>query len=329
MSKTFRMFIASCCLLCIFSCRQAPTEAIRIGISPWPGYELLYLAQEKMFFQQAGLHVQIVEFSSLGDVLRAYEQGNIDGMACTFTEAILAKYQSSRDPKIVSFLDFSNGADAIIAIPGISNIKELKDKNIGVETNSLGLFMLSRALEFNNMTLNDVRIIPMTPANQELAFNKKEIDAAVIYPPALNRLMRNSKARVLFSSADIAREIIDILVFDAKIIDDRKQEIVKILDIWDQTIHYVKQNTADSYKIMADKELITPQEFHESLKGLEFLTLTEQADLFNNETLVKNNINAMIELLKSTKQISGEINVNNLLDASIINNLLKLHQGTL
>lgn len=91
------MFVASCCLLFVYSCNQAPTEAIRIGISPWPGYELLYLAQEKSFFEQAGLHVQIVEFSSLGDVLRAYEQGNIDGMASTLTEAILVKYQSSRD----------------------------------------------------------------------------------------------------------------------------------------------------------------------------------------------------------------------------------------
>jgi len=322
------MLIASCCLLLVFSCTQVPTEAIRIGISPWPGYELLYLAQEKSFFRQAGLNVQIVEFSSLGDVLRAYEQGNIDGMACTLTEAILAKHQSSRKPKIVSLLDFSNGADAIIANPPISNIKDLKDKNIGVETNSLGLFMLSRALELSGMTLNDVRIIPMTPANQELAFNKKEIDAAVIYPPVLNRLMRNSKAEILFSSADIAREVVDILVFDAEFLKARKQEIVKILGVWDKTMIYTKQNTAESHKIMAAKERITPQEFHESLKGLEFLPLAEQADLFNNDTLIKNNINKIFEILKSTKQIEEETKANDLLDASIINNFLKTHQST-
>jgi len=325
MSKTSRTLIASCCLLFVFSCNQAPTEAIRIGISPWPGYELLYLAQEKAFYRQAGLNVQIVEFSSLGDVLRAYEQGNIDGMACTLTEVILAKQQSSRDPKIVSLLDFSNGADAIIAYPPISNIKGLRNKNIGVETNSLGLYILSRALELNDMTLNDVRIIPLTPANQELAFNKKEIDAAVIYPPVLNRLMRNAKAKILFSSADIPQEVIDMLVFDAEILKTREQEIAKILNVWDQTMLYAKQNSAESHKIMAAKELITPKEFHESLKGLEFLPLAEQVDLFRNDTLVKNNIDKMYEFLVYTKQIEVDTKANNLIDPSIINSLLETH----
>jgi len=250
-------------------------------------------------------------------------------MACTLIEVILAKHQSSREPKIVSFLDFSNNTDVIIANLPISNIKDLKGKNVGVEINLLGVFMLSRALELNNMTLNDVRIIPMNQASQELAFQKKDIAAAVIYPPVLNRLMRTSKAKILFSSTDIAREVIDVLVFDSNIIRTRKQETTNILKIWGKTLLYVKQNVGESYKIMAKKEQITPEEFHESLKGLEFLPLAEQTELFNKSALIKKNINKVFEVLKYTKQIKGELKADDLLDASIINDLLKTQQGTL
>ena len=56
---------------------------IRIGINAWPGNEFLFLAQEKGFFAAQGVDVRLIEYSSLGDVRRAFDRGQIDGMTGT------------------------------------------------------------------------------------------------------------------------------------------------------------------------------------------------------------------------------------------------------
>lgn len=74
-------------------CAPAPFAALRVGISPWPGFELIYLAQEQGYFREEGLEVRLLEFSSLSDTRRAYERGQVDIMACTVIEVLQAHDQ--------------------------------------------------------------------------------------------------------------------------------------------------------------------------------------------------------------------------------------------
>ena len=69
------------------STERAHPTPLRIGINAWPGYEFLYLAQEKGFFREAGVEVQLIEFNSLSDVRRSFERNQIDGFAGTMVES--------------------------------------------------------------------------------------------------------------------------------------------------------------------------------------------------------------------------------------------------
>ena len=69
-------------------CSPEKPTTLRVGINPWPGYEFLYLAQEKGFYRDAGLDVRLVEFSSLADTRRAYERGQINAIGTTVIEVL-------------------------------------------------------------------------------------------------------------------------------------------------------------------------------------------------------------------------------------------------
>ena len=134
------LFLSACC-------DKAPEKMIRIGINLWPGYEFIYLAEQKGFFQQEGLKIELLELTSLADVSRVFRQGLIDGMTSTMFEAVDIASNADDPFDIILHTDISTGSDVIAANKQISYIACLKGKKVGVELDLLGSFILAQALE--------------------------------------------------------------------------------------------------------------------------------------------------------------------------------------
>lgn len=255
-------------VLTIFSgCAAEPPAALRVGINQWPGYESLYLAQEKGFYREAGLDVRLVEFSSLADARRAYERGQINVIASTVVEVLQIRDRGFRSPQIVQVIDYSNGADVILARPGITNSAGLRGARVGVELASLGVYVLARGLEKAGLSLADVSMVSMDQLLMEDAFRKGELDAVVTYPPTSVKLLRDGKANTVFSSADIPGEVVDVLAVEEEVIARRPGDIAKLLHAYYRARAYTQENPAEAYRVMAQREGITPEEFSASLSG--------------------------------------------------------------
>ncbi len=63
--------------------------------------------------------------------------------------------------KIVSLLDFSLKADAILAGSDIKSVADLKGKNIAFEEGTTSDILLNYALASNGMTIDDIVRVPM------------------------------------------------------------------------------------------------------------------------------------------------------------------------
>ena len=126
------------------ACLDRSDEPIRIGINPWPGYEPLFLAHTQGFFEEEGVTVELVEFSSLGDVRRAFERGQVDGMASSLIEVIQANERSAREPRVFLIVDFSAGADVLVVDQSIKTLQDLKGKRIAAEAASLSMFIVAQ-----------------------------------------------------------------------------------------------------------------------------------------------------------------------------------------
>jgi len=100
----------------------------RLAINPWPGYELLYLAEQKGFFKEEGLNVVLKQFSSLEDVRNAFENGTVDGICSTLVEMIQAKANKGKLAQVALVADFSSGADEIQALREVADVKALKGR---------------------------------------------------------------------------------------------------------------------------------------------------------------------------------------------------------
>jgi ABC-type nitrate/sulfonate/bicarbonate transport systems, periplasmic components len=193
-------------LLALVACSPAPT--LRIGSNPWPGYLGLYHARDLGLLD--GHPVQLIDFDTTEDVLRAFRNRAIDAAAVTLDEA-LSLADSGQALRIILVFSLSNGADVVLARPGIDTPQQLRGQRLGVETNALGAYMLARLLEHAGLSGRDLAVIHTPLQEHEAAYRSGRIDAVITFDPQRSRLLA-AGAQPIFSSRDIPGEVVDVLV---------------------------------------------------------------------------------------------------------------------
>lgn len=293
-------------LLITWGCSQTPPQLLRIGLITWPGYEFIFLAQQQGLFAQAGIQVQLIELPSLGDSRLAFERGQLDVMATTLSEVLLAKEHLQYCPPIFYVIDYSIGGDVILAQPSLTKIADLRGKRIGLELESVNMYVLARALEQSNLTLNDVILVPMTPDVMKYAFPNRTVDAIVTYPPLSVILQQSDQVQQLFSSREIPQEIIDVLVAQTDVLATRMAELVAFIQALEAAIQYSRSYPHQAYSLMAEREGISPQAFSKILtQQIQIIPLAEQRPFFAPQGILEQALTLMDNTLRKAGYLTS------------------------
>ena len=243
---------------------REPEAALRIGTNVWIGSEPLYLAREIGRLDPAS--VQLVEYPSASEVLRAFRNQAIDGMVISLDE-LFGLAVDGFQPRIILVVDVSHGADVVVGRRGMRTMSDLKGKSVAVESSALGAFVLSRALAVNGMQASDVNVVHLESNEQTSAFEKGQVDGAVTFDPYRAQFLQ-AGARTLFDSAQIPGEIVDLLAVRASAIDKEPKAIQALLAGWFDAIDYMNRNPKDAARQMGIRQQTTGEQFLEAQKGL-------------------------------------------------------------
>ncbi|WP_299794993.1 ABC transporter substrate-binding protein [uncultured Shewanella sp.] len=270
--------------------QEKPQQPISIAINPWPGYELLYLAETKGFYEKVGINIKLVQTATLSDAQRAYINGRVDGFTSTIVEAVQAQEFGGAPLTVVLLADYSNGGDVILGNQSFESISDLKGKRVGCEVSSLGIYILARALAVYDMSLDDVQVVNMEQGNAHKAIATGEIDAVVTYPP-YSFDMLNDKAlsnHLIFTTAEIPNEILDTVSISKEVIALNPDLIPKLQQAWQMAMDYLDKHPQEAVKLMAEREQISESEFNQALTDIHLLTSMEQKQLLaDQQTLTK------------------------------------------
>ena len=273
------LIISTLLLLFIFSFSQTKNthkDIIKIGIDQYPGFEHLFIAKKEGFFKEVGLEIELIELSSLAEVRRAFERGKIDGMASTLVELLEAYKYSKRIAQVVLVIDFSNGADVILASPEIKSMRDLMGKSIGVESGSLSVYLTYRAIQLNKMKPSDVMMIPMSHHEMLHALENGEIDAITSYPPTSITIKKLLEVNNIFDSSKISEEIIDVLAIDNNILKKFPDIQTKLHQAWDKTYKFVQANPNIAHKTLVERLPISIEEFKTSMYNIDLVPAEKQ-----------------------------------------------------
>ena len=250
--------------LALASCTREAEPPLRIGTNVWIGSEPLYLARE--LGQLNPKTVQLVEYPSASEVLRAFRNQAIDGMVISLDE-LFGLAVDGMQPRVVLVVDVSHGADAVVGRSGMKTMKDLQGKRVAVESGALGAFMLSRALALNGMQASDVKAVHMESNEQPSAFEKGQIDGAVTFDPYRAQLLRDGAA-MLFDSTRIPGEIVDLVAVRASALDKQPKAIQSLLAGWFKAIDYLEREPSDAARRMGIRQQTTGEQYLAALRGL-------------------------------------------------------------
>jgi NitT/TauT family transport system substrate-binding protein len=303
-----------CLGLSLLACcqREAP---IAIGSNPWISFEFLHIAQRQGFFADQGIQVRLVEFGSLNDVTRAFQSGQIDAFGASPVELVRTAAQGGRQPKVFQIMDFSDGADVVLARASIADAAGLRGARVAVEPGTVTMFLLFRALESAGMTLDDVTVVPTDQLQMYDAFVAGRVDAVVTYPPVSAMIVATGQANEIFNSKRVPGEIADILAMDASLLDRRPEVAAAILRAFDRAVEYVEGNPSEAYAYMAARLQMTPEQVAALIeKDIHITPLAEQAALFGPDGPLASSLRINAELLRRSGDLPRDIDVGALIE---------------
>ena len=314
-------FLACAALLLLLSgCMREPETALRIGTNVWIGSEPLYLARELGRLDPSS--VQLVEYPSASEVLRAFRNQAIDGMVISLDE-LFGLAVDGFQPRIILIVDVSHGADVVVGRRGMRTMQDLKGKSVAVESSALGAFVLSRALALNGMQASDVNVVHLESNEQPSAFEKGQVDAAVTFDPYRAQFLR-AGAKTLFDSTQIPGEIVDLLAVRASVFDKQPKAVQALLTGWFGAIEYMNHDPKDAARRMGIRQQTTGEQFLASQQGLRVPSREENLRMLSGpapELVVTGR--RLMTLMVDAKLLRNEVTIESLLAPGPLKDLPK------
>src|SRR5215467_1086212 len=319
-ARLLSVFALIALLFSLASCMRQPETALRIGTNVWIGSEPLYLARE-LGRLDAGT-VELVEYPSASEVLRAYRNQAIDGMVISLDE-LFGLAVDGLQPRVIVVVDVSHGADVVVGRKGMRSMRDLKGKSVAVEGGALGAFVLSRALAVNGMQASDVNVVHLESQEQPSAFEKGQVDGAVTFDPFRAQLLR-AGATTLFDSTKIPGEIVDLLAVRSSVIDQRPKALQELLTGWFNAIGYMQRDPRDAARRMGIRQQTSGEQFLEAQQGLHVPSRDENLKMLGGtqpELAVSGR--RLMALMLDAKLLRSDLNIEQVLAPQPLENLAK------
>lgn len=252
---------------------------LRIGYSPWPGWFLWAIVKEKNLFAKHGANAELVWFPVYSDSLQALATGQIDGNSQTLSDT-LAPASKGIPLQVVLVNDNSAGGDGLVARQGITRVQDLQGKMVATELGTVDHLLLLVALDRAGLTEKDIRFVNMTVNDAGPAFIAGQLDAAVLWEPFLSKAVRSGKGQILFSSKDTPGLIPDLLVFKAEVVQERPEDVRRVLRAWFDALSFLQAHTDEALGIMARAAEMPLDEYRTLMASVKIFSLQDNVHAF-------------------------------------------------
>lgn len=310
------LLLCAVAFLAVFSgCVESPEEPLRVGLVSWPPHDIAVLAQQLGFYDSD--LIRLVDYQSHEASVLAYEHGLIDVLGTT-TINVLELETERPGNRVILLVDESDGADALVARPGIESIEQLRGRRVGIEIGGLGLLVLNRALHSAGMSLSDVEILSADQSDHQRYVHSGRVDAVVTYEPVLSSL-REQGGTLLFDSSQMSGEIIDVFITREEILDERQGDLQHFVDGWFRALEYFQKNPQDAASRVARRQKVTPQELLESFRGIRLFDRADNVRYFTGDrSRMENDLRRLAGVAEELGLTPSRVDVSRIVEGALV-----------
>lgn len=309
-----RGLILAIIALAVSACAQERTPTLRLAANAWPGFGYFYIAQQKGFTADAGVHLEIVDTLSLRDSRRAFERGQVDLIGGTPLELVQIERRSDRKASAVLMLDRSIGADVIVARPPVTDVAGLRGRQVAVEPGSVNLLVLAGALAHADVPTTGVRLVPMPQSSMPEAIAEGEVSAAVTYPPFSRRMERLKGIRRIFDTATTPDAVIDVLIASRSLTGTQPDALDRLIRAHQRALDWADDHPRQAAELLARRGGQTVEEIRGPLARIHMIGLRAQRACWGEDACLVRSVRRSIAALETFEHRTIEIDPWQLLD---------------
>ncbi len=301
----------------LLAASTAEAAPIKIGYSDWPGWVAWQVAIDKGWIKDAGLDVTFEWFDYVAS-MDAFSAGKIDGVMMTNGDALVTGAAGAKSVMIL-ITDYSNGNDMIVAKPGISSLKDLKGKKIGIEVGFVEHLLLLDGLVKNGLSEKDVTLVNTKTNETPQVLGSGQVDAIGAWQPNSGMAMKSLPgSKPVYTSAQSPGLIYDVIAVNPATLAANKADYIKMAKIWDRVVKFIKdpKTQDEAVAILAKRVGLTPAQYKPLLGGTRLLDLEEakkvykKADGFSSlygSSKIADDFNVKYDVYKTAQNIDSYI----------------------
>lgn len=295
---------------------------VKLAVVNWIGYGPIYVAAAKGFFDAEGVPVKLITFSDNAAMPTALAGGAVDAATLTYDQVIDADAKG-RSLQVVLPIDYSDGADAIVATAAVTRVTQLKGMKVAFNPLSPSAFLLAYALQQNGLAPDAIEPVSMTPDDVPSAMLGHSIKVGVTYEPSVPRILAHGEGfHVLYSSHQAPGLITDVLTFRKAYIAAHRAQVVAMGRAFVKGLDYMQAHPHEADRIIAHTLRISPKEVVAQLKGVKNPPLAAMpASFARGSTSLYTSGHVISEVLVRKKEISAQPDLAATMDPGIVADL--------
>ena len=195
--------------------------------SPYADYAPFFLAEEKGYFEDAGLDVELVaKGGSSGETYQQVSTGNITAGGATWGAGLFNATKAGASISViasVSRIPESGANPSPLIASDASDVKEasdLKGKKIGIPGDGgFGIYSVDLALESVGLSVDDVELVNLSPGDIPAALANGSVDASWSIEPISSAVISQGIAHELLPIDYQAGVELGAMVFNTEYVE--------------------------------------------------------------------------------------------------------------
>lgn len=275
------LLIAVILLISATACRASKADQtkenkkvkeIKIGTMDFVNPDLV-ARKEKYYEKQLGIKVKIVKFDSGKDVNTALAAGSIDASELGSNPTALG-IGNGLNYDVIYIGDIIGSAESLVVKnnANVNSVSQLKGKKIAVPFASTSHYSLLNALKQAGLKESDVKLLDLEPNDIHAAWKRGDIDAAYVWYPVLNNLVKDGK--ILTGSDKLAKQGIitaDLVVARRDFAKSNKNLVVRYIKALNQANDLDQKNKEQSIKDISEILNISESDAKFQRNGFEWI----------------------------------------------------------
>ena len=227
----------------------------------------------KYYEKQLGVKVKIVKFDSGKDVNTALAAGSIDVSELGSNPTALG-IGNGLNYDVIYIGDIIGSAESLVVKnnANVNSVSQLKGKKIAVPFASTSHYSLLNALKQAGLKESDVKLLDLEPNDIHAAWKRGDIDAAYVWYPVLNNLVKDGK--ILTGSDKLAKQGIitaDLVVARRDFAKSNKNLVVRYIKALNQANDLDQKNKEQSIKDISEILNISESDAKFQRNGFEWI----------------------------------------------------------